>query len=78
MAIQCNTAETENRTSVCGTPTYQSPEMVQAEEFDSKTDCWSFAVTIYEIFCEKKLISSRTNKNQRLEMMRTIKTHVVE
>ena len=36
--------------TVVGTPYYLSPEIVQAQEYNFKTDVWSLGVILYEMF----------------------------
>ena len=35
-------------TTVVGTPYYLSPEIVQAQEYDYKTNVWSLGIILYE------------------------------
>ena len=46
--------------SVCGTPCYASPQILNCNSYSFKTDCWSLGILAYEIrfgklqFNEKK------------------------
>jgi NIMA (never in mitosis gene a)-related kinase len=39
--------------TIVGTPYYLSPEIVQAQEYNYKTDVWSLGVILYEMCCLK-------------------------
>lgn len=41
-------------TSLCGSPNYASPEMIQGKGYDFKTDIWSIGIVMY-ILCYLKL-----------------------
>jgi tRNA A-37 threonylcarbamoyl transferase component Bud32 len=42
---------------VMGTPTYMSPEQVQGEDVDARTDVYSFAAVCYEALTGRKIVS---------------------
>ena len=37
------------KNTMIGTPLYMSPEMLQEEKYDSKSDIWSLGVLLYEM-----------------------------
>ena len=39
------------KNTMIGTPLYMSPEMLQEEKYDSKSDIWSLGVLLYEMCC---------------------------
>jgi hypothetical protein len=41
--------EKEKRKSIVGTPYWMAPEIIKAQEYDSRVDVWSLGVTIYEM-----------------------------
>jgi eukaryotic-like serine/threonine-protein kinase len=43
--------------TVMGTPTYMSPEQVQGEDVDARTDVYSFAAVCYEALTGRKAVS---------------------
>jgi len=43
------TQEEEKRTSVVGTPYWMAPELIRGNEYDSKVDVWSMAITAIEM-----------------------------
>jgi len=38
-----------SRGTLCGTPIYASPELVQRKQYDSKLDIWNIGVLTYEL-----------------------------
>jgi len=38
------------RETLCGTPLYLSPEMLQGERYDDKIDIWALGAMGYELF----------------------------
>lgn len=45
--------DTEERTTLCGTPNYISPEILNNQPYGKKADLWSFGCCIYAMFFGK-------------------------
>jgi serine/threonine protein kinase len=43
----------EFRKTLCGTPLYLSPEVLQGRRYNSKIDIWALGTLAYEIFTNK-------------------------
>ena len=40
------------RNTLCGTPLYTSPELVQKQQYDNKVDIWNIGILTYElVYC---------------------------
>lgn len=37
------------RDTLCGTPIYNSPEVVQKQQYDNKIDIWNIGILTYEL-----------------------------
>ncbi|EGR31851.1 never in mitosis gene A-related kinase, putative [Ichthyophthirius multifiliis] len=59
-------SETIEAYSKVGTPLYMSPELLNGEGYDMKSDIWSLGCIIYE-FCELK--SPFRNENEKMSLM---------
>lgn len=51
------------RDTVCGTPLYSSPEIVQKQNYDSKVDIWNIGVLTYELLYGKPPFDIRSLKD---------------
>lgn len=60
-----------------GTVRYESPEMQMNKEYDSKIDCWSFAILIRSLFC-KHIKFEAMNYSFRMQSMKLIASKVEE
>ena len=52
LAIKLSDSEQE-RNTLCGTPNYISPEIINREPYGMKIDCWSFGCIIYAVIVGK-------------------------
>jgi serum/glucocorticoid-regulated kinase 2 len=41
--------EDEKRSTICGTPEYQAPEMLRGEKYDKNVDWWALGILLYEM-----------------------------
>jgi len=59
-------SETVQAYSKVGTPLYMSPELLQSEGYDMKSDVWSLGCIIYEL-CELK--SPFRNEQEKMSLL---------
>ena len=55
--------------TVCGSPLYMAPEVLQCLSYDHKSDLWSAGTVLYEMICGKPAFVAETE----VELMRQIK-----
>jgi aurora kinase len=51
------------RDTLCGTPLYSSPEVVQKQQYDNKVDIWNIGVLTYELLYGKVPFEIRTEED---------------
>jgi serine/threonine protein kinase len=54
-------APNENRKTMCGTPYYVPPEMLNKKVYDKAIDIWSIGVLMYEFLTGKCPFESKTH-----------------
>ena len=42
-----NNRNTKKRTTICGSPLYFSPEMIEKKSYDKKSDIWCLGLVAY-------------------------------
>lgn len=45
--------KTDLFTTVCGSPHYVAPEIIEEKHYDCKVDCWSLGVMLFELFSDQ-------------------------
>tara|TARA_B100001093_G_C26769695_1_gene989534 strand:- start:469 stop:1599 length:1131 start_codon:yes stop_codon:yes gene_type:complete len=50
-------------TTVCGSPLYMAPEIIQNKQYNHKSDIWSLGVIIFELFTKKHPYYTTSKKN---------------
>ena len=51
------------RDTLCGTPLYSCPELVQKRQYDNKVDIWNIGVLTYELLYGKVPFEVRTEED---------------
>lgn len=62
------TNENEPRTTVCGTPEYLPPEMVEQKAHDTSADVWCLGVLLYEMLVGHTPFRSQAKQNMLLNI----------
>lgn len=60
--------EVEPRTTICGTPEYLPPEMVEHKTHDTSADIWCLGVLLYEMLVGHTPFKSQAKKNMLLNI----------
>lgn len=60
--------EEEPRTTICGTPEYLPPEMVEQRTHDTSADVWCLGVLLYEMLVGHTPFKSQAKKNMLLNI----------
>ena len=50
-------------TTICGSPLYMAPEIIQDKQYNHKSDIWSLGVIIFELFTKKHPYYTTSKKN---------------
>ena len=56
-------------TTLCGSPIYMAPEIMQCKKYNNKTDIWSFGIVIYQLAFGKLPY----NASNQIELMRVVR-----
>ena len=59
-----------NATTIIGTPYYFSPEIINGESYNYKTDIWSLGVVLYELCCLKLPFESNNIAQLSIKIMK--------
>jgi serine/threonine protein kinase len=59
-----------NATTIIGTPYYFSPEIINGEPYNYKTDIWSLGVVLYEMCCLKLPFESNNIAQLSIKIMK--------
>jgi serine/threonine protein kinase len=51
------------RDTLCGTPIYASPELVEKKKYNSKIDVWNVGVMAYELLCGRVPFEIRSEED---------------
>lgn len=60
--------EVEPRTTICGTPEYLPPEMVEQKTHDTSADIWCLGVLLYEMLVGHTPFKSQAKKNMLINI----------
>ena len=60
--------EVEPRTTICGTPEYLPPEMVEQRTHDTSADVWCLGVLLYEMLVGHTPFKSQAKKNMLINI----------
>jgi serine/threonine protein kinase len=64
-------------TTICGTPAFLAPEVLNNDSYDSKVDIWSLGIIFYEMIYKKVPLKVVRDKTSDDEMIRVIYEKIV-
>ena len=68
------TKESDLYSTICGTPLYMSPELLQSKEYSKSSELWSIGIIAYELFHHKHPFGTPKNI---VELLGNIKKHKI-